>query len=173
MNAGLIPHESRLRMTSHRPTVLPAEPGSSTSPADTIRVVEQAAARLRSGRFVLIEDGAQATLMQAAEAANADSLARLARMGDGCLLLTAPRGRALELPINGHRVLCLPLSDAIDLDTVRRLIDPTHGGRPPSGAAAAGVPDTGASAAITLTKVAKLLPAALTVPMSRSAGKRS
>jgi GTP cyclohydrolase II len=171
MKVGVTPHESRLRMMSHRPTVLPAGPGSSTSPADTIRAVEQAAARLRSGRFVLIEDGPQATLMQAAETANAESLARLARVGAGCLVLTAPRGRALDLPINGHRVQCLPLSDAIDLDTVRRLIDPTHGGRPPSRAVVAGAPDAGASAAITLTKVAKLLPAALTVPLSRSAGE--
>jgi GTP cyclohydrolase II len=171
MNVGVTPHESRLRMMSHRPTVLPAEPGSSTSPADTIRAVEQAAARLRSGRFVLIEDGAQATLMQAAETANGESLARLARMGDGCLLLTAQRGRALDLPINGHRVQCLPLSDAIDLDTVRRLIDPTRGGRPPSRAAVAAAPDAGASAAIALTKVAKLLPAALAVPLSRSVGE--
>ena len=171
MKVGVTPHESRLRMMSHRPTVLPAGPGSSTSPADTIRAVEQAAARLRSGRFVLIEDGPQATLMQAAETANAESLARLARVGDGCLVLTAPRGRALDLPINGHRVQCLPLSDAIDLDTVRRLIDPTHGGRPPSRAVVAGAPDAGASAAITLTKVAKLLPAALTVPLSRSAAE--
>jgi GTP cyclohydrolase II len=171
MNVGVTAHESRLRMMSHRPTVLPAGPGSSTSPADTIRAVEQAAARLRSGRFVLIEDGPQATLMQAAETANAESLARLARLGDGCLVLTAQRGRALDLPINGHRVQCVPLSDAIDLATVRRLIDPTHGGRPPSRAAVAVAPDAGASAAITLTKVAKLLPAALTVPLSRSAGE--
>jgi GTP cyclohydrolase II len=170
MSVGVIPHESRLGMMSHRPTVLPGEPGSSASPADTIRTVEQAAARLRSGRFVLIEDGAQAILMQAAETASAESLARLARLGDGCLVLSAQRGGAMDLPINGHRVLCLPLSDAIDLDTVRRLIDPTHGRGPPSRAAVPSAPDPGASAAITLTKLAKLLPAALTVPLSRSSG---
>jgi GTP cyclohydrolase II len=168
MSVGMIPHESRLRMMSHRPTVLPGGQGSTANPAGTIRAVEQAAARLRGGRFVLIEDGAQATLMQAAETANGESLARLARLGDSCLVLTAQRGRAIDLPINGHRVLCLPLSDAIDLKTVRRLIDPTQGGRPPSRTAVAGAPDAGASAAITLTKLAKLLPAALTVPLSRS-----
>jgi GTP cyclohydrolase II len=168
MSVGVIPHESRLRMMSHRPTVLPGGPGSSASPARTIRAVEQAAARLRGGRLVLIEDGAQAFLMQAAETANAESLARLARLGDGCLVLTAQRGRAIDLPINGHRVLCLPLSDAIDLETVRRLIDPTHGGRPPSRTAVASAPDAGASAAITLTKLAKLLPAALAVPLRSS-----
>ena len=62
------------------------------------------------------------------ETATADSFARLTRLGDGCLVLTARRAGALELPINGHPVLCLPLSDGIDLDTARRLSDPTHGG---------------------------------------------
>jgi GTP cyclohydrolase II len=166
----VIGDESLLDMMSHRPTVRPGLPGSSASPADTIRTVEQAAARLRSGRLVLVQDGAQAILMQAAETANAASLARLARLGDGCLVLTAQRGGALDLPINGHRVLCLPLSDAIDLDTLRRLTDPTHGGPPPSRPARPSVPVAGASAAITLTKLAKLLPAALTVPLSRSSG---
>jgi GTP cyclohydrolase II len=164
-------HESLLRMMLHRPTVVPGNSGPSSSPAETMRAVEQAAGRLRSGRFVLVEDGAEAILMQAAETATAESLARLARLGDGCLVLTARRGGALDLPINGHRVLCLPLSDAIDLDTVRRLTDPTHGGRPPSRAARRSAPAVaGASAAITLTKLAKLLPAALTVSLARSSG---
>jgi GTP cyclohydrolase II len=132
-----------------------------------MRAVEQAAARLRSGGLVLVQDGAAATLVQAAETATGESLARLARLGDGCLVLTAQRGNALRFPINGHRLLCLPLSDGIDLDALRRLTDPTYGDRPPPQSAA---PSTaavaGASAAITLTKLARLLPAALTVPLA-------
>jgi GTP cyclohydrolase II len=143
----------------------------SASPAETMRSIEQAAARLRSGRLVLVDDGAQATLIQAAETATAESLTRLRHLGDGCLVLTEQRGIALDLPINGHRVLCLSLSEAIDLDTVRRLTDPTHGGRPPSRSALRVAPTVaGASAAITLTKLARLLPAALTVPLTRSSG---
>jgi GTP cyclohydrolase II len=134
-----------------------------------MRTVEQAAARLRGGRLVLVDDGSQAILVQAAETATAESLARLARLGDGCLVLTAQRGGALELPINGHRLLCLPLSDGLDLDKVRRMIDPTHGEGPPPRPSVLRAPVAGASAAITLTKVAKLLPAALTVPLT-SAG---
>ena len=134
-----------------------------------MRTVEQAAARLRGGRLVLVDDGSQAILVQAAETATAESLARLARLGDGCLVLTAQRGGALELPINGHRLLCLPLSDGLDLDKVRRMIDPTHGEGPPPRPSVLREPVAGASAAITLTKVAKLLPAALTVPLT-SAG---
>jgi GTP cyclohydrolase II len=153
-------------MMSHRPTVLLGSTGSSAGPAETMRTVEQAAARLRGGRLVLVNDGARAILVQAAETASAESLARLARLGDGCLVLTAQRGGALELPINGHRLLCLPLSDGLDLDTVRRMIDPTHGEGPPSRPAMPCAPAACASAAITLTKLAKLLPAALTVPLT-------
>jgi GTP cyclohydrolase II len=130
-----------------------------------MRTVEQAVARLRGGRLVLINEGARAILVQAAETATPESLARLAGLGDGCLVLTAQRGDALELPVNGHRLLCLPLSDAMDLDTVRRMTDPTHEG-PPSRHAVPGPPVAGASAAISLTKIAKLLPAALTVPLT-------
>jgi GTP cyclohydrolase II len=138
-----------------------------------MRAVEQAAARLRSGGLVLVRDGAAATLVQAAETATGESLARLTRLGDGCLVLTARRGDALRLPVNGHRLLCLPLSAGIDLDTLRRLTDPTFGGRLPLPPAVRSVATVaGASAAITLTKLAKLLPAALTVPL-RSSGSAS
>ena len=153
-------------MMSHRPTVLSGSTGSSASPAETMRTVEQAAARLRRGRLVLVNDGAQTILVQAAETATAESLARLAGLGDGCLVLTAQRGGALELPINGHRLLCLPLLDGLELDKVRRMIDPTHGEGPPSRPSVLRAPVAGASAAITLTKLAKLLPAALTVPLT-------
>ena len=134
-----------------------------------MRIVERAAARLRGGRLVLVDDGAEATLVQAAETATAESLARLARLGDGCLVLTAQRADALELPVNGHRLLCLPLSETMDLDTVRRMTDPTHGEGPPSLSAVPRAPAAGAVAAITLTKLARLLPAALTVPLASGA----
>jgi GTP cyclohydrolase II len=135
-----------------------------------MRAVEQAAARLRSGGLVLVHDGAEAILVQAAETATAESLARLARLGDGCLVLTAPRGHALGLPINGHRLLCLPLSDGIDLDSLRRLTDPTHGDRSPPPTVRSIAAVAGAAAAISLTKLARLLPAALTVPLASSGG---
>jgi GTP cyclohydrolase II len=135
-----------------------------------MRAVEQAAARLRSGGLVLVHDGAAATLVQAAETATAESLARLARLGDGCLVLTARRGDALRLPINGQRLLCLPLSAGIDLDTLRRLTDPTFGGRAPLPPVRSAATVAGASAAITLTKLARLLPAALTVPLGSPGG---
>jgi GTP cyclohydrolase II len=153
-------------MMSHRSTVLSDSSGPRLGPAETMRIVEQAAARLRGGRLVLVNEGAHAILVQAAETASVESLARLARLGDCSLVLTAQRGGALELPVNGHRLLCLPLSEGIDLDAVRRMIDPTHPEGPLSRSAMPCAPAAGASAAITLTKLAKLLPAALTVPLT-------
>jgi GTP cyclohydrolase II len=152
-------------MMPHRPTIVPADPGLSGTPAEIMRVVERAVARLRSGRFVLVDDGARTILVQAAETASAESLARLARLGDGCLVLTAQRAGALQLPANGHRLLCLPL-EGIDLVTVRRMTDPTRGETPPPRPAIMCPQTAGAAAAITLTKLAKLLPAALTVPLT-------
>ena len=79
------------------------------SPAASVIAVEDAASRLRAGQPVIVQDESAAVLVQAAETATADSLARLIRLGEGraSLTLTAPRGAALDLPINGHPVLSL------------------------------------------------------------------
>ncbi len=139
-------------------------------PADTMRSVEQAAASLRRGEFVLVQGGASTMLMQAAETATAESLAQLSRLGDDriCLMLTAHRARALDLPINGHDILCLQMTDRIDLDILRRLIDPTRGLLPPGHAVPRAASIAGGAAVIGLTKLAKLLPAALGVPLEPS-----
>jgi GTP cyclohydrolase II len=171
----MIQHESLSRMISQRPSIISGRSSPSASPAELMRTVEEAAARLRAGRLVLVQDGAQAVLMQAAETATADSLARLKQLGAGhaCLVLSAQRAAVLELPANGHPVLCLPLSGAIDLETVRRLTDPTHGGRASYGPVPTTVPVAGAAAVIGLAKLARLLPAALTVPMAPSSQRWS
>jgi GTP cyclohydrolase II len=135
-----------------------------------MRSVEQAAAGLRRGELVLVQDGARTMLVQAAESATAESLARLSRLGDDrvCLMLTAHRARALDLPINGHDILSLQITDRIDLDIMRRLIDPTHGELPAGHAAPGAASMAGGAAVIGLTKLAKLLPAALGVPLEPS-----
>jgi GTP cyclohydrolase II len=146
----------------------------SAGPAEIMRTVEQAAARLRRGQLVLLRDGASTVLMQAAETATEQSLARLARLGQACLVLTSQRAGALDLPINGHQVLCLPLSGGIDLEMVRRLTDPTHGrhSSPSALQSDLAIPaPAGTSAAIALTKLAELLPAALIVPLTESSGR--
>jgi GTP cyclohydrolase II len=136
-----------------------------------MRSVEQAAASLRRGELVLVRDGARALLVQAAETATAESLARLSRLGEDpvCLVLSARRAQALALPVNGHNSLCLQMPDPIDLDLMRRLIDPTHGPLPPGHGVQHAPSMAGAAAVIGLTKLAKLLPAALGVSLERSA----
>jgi len=164
----MIQHESLFRMTSHIPSMAPRRAGLSVSPAASVVAVEDAAARLRAGQPVIVLDDGAAILVQAAETATADSLARLVRLGEGraSLALTAQRGTALDLPINGHPVLSLRLTDDIDLATVRRLIDPTRKRPTVRPEVRDAPPDSCTSAAIKLTKLAHLLPAALTVPLA-------
>jgi GTP cyclohydrolase II len=140
----------------------------SVSPAARVLAVEDAAARLRAGQPVVVLDDGAALLVQAAETATTDSLARLVRLGEGraSLILTAQRGVALGLPINGHPILSVRLADDVDLATVRRLIDPTQGRPPVRPEVRDALPDSCTFAAITLTKLAQLLPAALTVPLA-------
>jgi GTP cyclohydrolase II len=130
--------------------------------------IEDAAARLRAGQPVIVQDDGAAVLVQAAETATADSLARLVRLGEGraSLTLTAQRGAALHLPINGHPVSSVRLTDDIDLATLRRLIDPTRERPAVRPEVRDALPDSCTSAAITLTKLAQLLPAALTMPLA-------
>lgn len=143
------------------------------SPAETLRSVERAAASLRRGELVLVRHECGAVLTQAAEAATAQSLANLARLGDDRvrLVLTTHRARALDLPINGHDTMCLHLADTSDLEDMRRLIDPTHGEPPQQQAVELADAMAGGSAVIGLTKVAKLLPAAVGVPIARSSSR--
>jgi GTP cyclohydrolase II len=139
-------------------------------PAATLRSVEQAASSLRRGELVLIRDESGDILAQAAETSTAQSLARLQHLGAGevCLILTAHRAMALELPINGHDILCVRQTDDVDLDILRRLVDPTHGALPDGHVVQTADALPGGSAVIKLTKIAKLLPAALGVVASRT-----
>jgi GTP cyclohydrolase II len=60
------------------------------------------------------------------------------------------------------------MPDRIDLDLMRRLIDPTRGSLPPGHAVQPTASMAGGAAMVALTKLAKLLPAALAVPLKRS-----
>jgi GTP cyclohydrolase II len=132
--------------------------------------VDRAAADLRRGGFVVIEGPADAVLAQAAETVTSESLARLGRLGNGAtrLALTANRARVLDLPAAASQVVALPLSNGIDSQAIRWLADPTCTGRPPlpqamrlEGAAEGSC----LAAAINLSKLAQLLPAALCTPL--------
>lgn len=139
--------------------------------------VDRAAADLRRGGFVVIENGHEAVLAQAAETVTPDSLARLGRLGNGAgrLALTAHRARVLDLPEAASRVVTLPLAGGIDAETIRWLADPTCAGRVPLpySLRLESAPDDSCSfAAIGLSKLAQLLPAALCTPLSPAARAR-
>jgi GTP cyclohydrolase II len=136
--------------------------------------VDRALGDLRRGDFVVIEGGQGRALVQAGEAVSTASLAALARIGNGStrLALTARRALALELPdvVPGDTsVVTLPLGALGDAENVRGLIDPTYASAPllPHGIVAQHEGgDSCATAAVTLSKLAQLLPAALTASVA-------
>jgi GTP cyclohydrolase II len=136
--------------------------------------VNRAVADLRRGSFVVIEGEAETALAQAAESVTPDSLAALSDLSSGRprLALTAARARVLNFPASTAAVVVLPLTAGVDAPTVRYLVDPTC--QPPAGPLVLPQPialqdaDEGscASAAIGLSKLAQLLPAAVTAPLT-------
>ena len=146
---------------------------SSASDALSMVSVNRAVADLRRGSFVVIESQGEATLTQAAETVTAESLERLGRSGQGQprLAITANRARVLDFPASTSPVVLLPITGSVSADTVRSLVDPTW-------ARTTGAPllpqpialleaddDSCASAAIRLSKLAEMLPAAVTIPL--------
>jgi GTP cyclohydrolase II len=136
------------------------------SAAARMVVVDRAAGDLRRGGFVVLEGEGGVALTQAAETVTEESLAILGRLADGhaSLALTGPRARALKLQTSGSGVVTLPLDRRTGAEMVRWLADPTYP-RPaalPGSVAPHRMADGSyAAAAVTLSKHAQLLPAAL------------
>lgn len=148
--------------------------GSSTSDAVTMVSVNRAVADLRRGSFVVIERRGEAALTQAAEAVTSESLELLGRSGQGQprLALTANRARVLDFPASTAPVVLLPITSAVNADTVRHLVDPTWSMAAPAPLLPQPIllleaeDDSCASAAIRLSKLAEMLPAAVTIPLA-------
>ena len=135
--------------------------------------VNRAVADLRRGSFVVIESQGEVALTQAAETVTPESLELLGRSGHGQprLALTANRARVLDFPTSNAAVVLLPLNETVNADTVRSLVDPTWqlGRRvpllPQPVAIQDAADDSCATAAIRLSKIAEMLPAAVTTPL--------
>ncbi|MDH3662117.1 MAG: GTP cyclohydrolase II [Alphaproteobacteria bacterium] len=148
--------------------------GGSMSDAMTMVSVNRAVADLRRGSFVVIESRGELALTQAAETVTAESLERLGRSGQGQprLALTANRARVLDFPASKTSVVLLPITDSVNADTVRCLVDPTWARNvhtpllPQPVALQEADGDSCASAAIRLSKLAEMLPAAVTIPLA-------
>ena len=156
---------------------------SSNPDAVTMVSVNRAVADLRRGSFVVIESCGEMALTQAAETVTTESLELMGRSGQGQprLALTANRARVLDFPASTSPVVLLPITGAVNADTVRSLVDPTWSGRGANGASIALSPalpepvglmeaadDSCDSAAVRLSKLAEMLPAAVTIPLGRN-----
>ncbi len=141
--------------------------------AAVLQAVERALAELRRGATIVLHDwSGQGALVQAAEQASPEGLSALAGLtgSDAMLLLTARRALALGLPeaeglVASGGVLALAVDDR-EAERVRALADPTA----PEAAAkrdrrVVAAPSGLDIAAVELTKLARLLPAALLAPL--------
>ena len=148
--------------------------GRTTSDTVTMVSVNRAVADLRRGSFVVIESRGEAALTQAAEAVTAESLELLGRSGQGQprLALTANRARVLDFPASSAPVVLLPITSSFNADTVRGLVDPTWSAAVPAPILPQPISfleaddDSCATAAIRLSKLAEMLPAAVTIPLA-------
>jgi len=147
--------------------------------AAVLQAVERAFAELRRGASVVLHDwSGQGALVQAAEQATPEGLAALAALTgtEPLLLLTARRAQALGLPgaeplIASGGVMALALNlkgDRNDqqAESIRALADPTAPQDAPLQARQVVTAPAGLDiAAVELTKLARLLPAALLAPL--------
>jgi GTP cyclohydrolase II len=145
--------------------------------ADThlLRRVDRVIGDLRRGLIAIVDGEGESLALQAAEAASAEALARLATLGGGAASLALTRRRAAALGLaavasapGGTNVLALPRD--VEASFVHTLADP--------GAAVAGLGivapagDPLVDATIELVKLARLLPAAVIVALAPDAAKR-
>jgi GTP cyclohydrolase II len=153
-------------MSSTRAKISSAESGD---PAILV-AVDRATAELRRGGPVVLHDlTARVWLVVAAETAEDEGVARLRAMGEGDphLVLTAERAAALGLGQQDADVVSLLLPARLPADVLWHLADPTATrlAATPTGLARGDVPVDIAVAVVELTKLARLLPAAIVAPL--------
>jgi GTP cyclohydrolase II len=138
--------------------------------AAVLVAVDRATAELRRGGPVVLHDlTARVWLVVAAETAEDEGVARLRTMGEGDpqLVLTAERAAALGLGHQAADVVSLLLPARLPADVLWHLADPTaaHLAVTPTGLSHGDVPVDIALAVVELTKLARLLPAAIVAPL--------
>jgi GTP cyclohydrolase II len=147
---------------------------TATAPsADSLLSVDRAIADLRRGGFAVVRCASgSAVLVQAAEAVTPQSLERIASMSgaEPMLVLTTQRAAALKITDGGQGVIALDIVEGTPAQAVRDIADPaaTISFRLPPHRKPDGVLQTCCLAAVRLTKLARLLPAALVAPLSGS-----
>ena len=151
------------------PKTKPDTPGpQATAPArDSLVAVDRAVAEIRRGGFVVIvgPDGTGA-IVQAAEAVTPFSLDRLTELAETHpnLVLTPHRAAALRIAAAAQGAVPLQLGDGSAAQEIRDIADPVAEisfRLPPARADASATETACFAAAVHLTKLARLLPAAL------------
>jgi len=153
-------------MTNARAKISPAD---STDPAILVAVDRATAELRRGGPVVLHDQTARVWLVVAAETAEDEGIAQLRAMGEGDpqLVLTAERAAALGLGQESGEVVSLLLPARLPAAVLWHLADPTAArlATAATGLARGDVPVDIAVAVVELTKVARLLPAAIVAPL--------
>ncbi len=146
---------------------------ASAEAAISLEAVERAVAELRRGGAVVVTSNDGAVLVRAAETVDTWPLPFFSARGVGALALgvTGRRASILGLSQPDVRAVRLQSTKSFTPDFIRALIDPQVEDLhiPPAGVTATNLPLHSASdAAILLTKIARLLPAAMVAPLTES-----
>ncbi|HUN48172.1 MAG TPA: GTP cyclohydrolase II [Stellaceae bacterium] len=159
------------RSFQQRQAPLPAEPSA-------LVAIDRAITELRRGGFVVLRAPDAALLLLAAEAVTDVALADLARLAGAKPALAITRRRAavlglVDAPMGPGGSVLLAVPEGADAAALRDLADP---GAPvpaiPPLAPLDGTVRAAADAAVELVKLARLLPAAVVVPLTRAAAQR-
>ena len=146
-------------------------PVEASAPREELVALQRAVAEVRRGEPVAIAGpGGLAVLALAAELATAPALARLrAEPGRLLLAVTARRAAVLGFPATAAGPVAIPLGAQAGPEEIATLADPTRRPNRPAAGWSLGPADIEASelaaAAIRLMHVARLLPAALVLPL--------
>lgn len=137
----------------------------------TILAVDRAVSELRRGRIIALRGSTgHDALVQAAEAATPEALREIEEMGGPPpkIAITGKRAAVLKLGENQAKVVILTVRDGLTADFVSDLVEPLSAlplPVPISIAMEEAPPHGCESAAVGLTKVARLLPAAIVVEL--------
>ena len=172
----MVPRLHRMLPIMPRPLDLPPSPSAAVSTA--LVAVDRAVAELRRGAMGAVRAGNDITLALAAEAVTDDALTALARIttAQPALAVTGRRAAVLGLRSSDSAVAVVALSapDGLFADDIAGLADPgggIAGLRDPASLAVTDLaPGSGAAAAVALTKLARLLPAAVFASAKDAAG---
>jgi GTP cyclohydrolase II len=154
-------------------TTKPVSTSDGLTPSPLV-AVERAANDLRAGLPAIIHDGGAGALVFAAEFTNAEKLATLTRWSGAVpdLALTHNRAATLKIRLYTPGIVLVPITGHVTLEVVGSLADPELDlARPLRGPFDAKRDAIAPAnfAAVQLAKVARLLPAVVTVPLPSGA----